>query len=130
MLDKEFLKTVTIQTTVTYLRKILPPDSNVPTEEIESIANLTSLFLYPDKNINLHELMRKFSDSLVEFIVKNRIEFKQHEMLSVILKLFIIEWCYRNGHLNEDWQWKWDETSNKGEADIDPKIPLRDIPLP
>lgn len=112
------------------INDLIPKNSNIPSDENINLASLISLFLNPSKEVNPHTIVRKLSDKLIEHIVQHRNEIPDNNMMKMILQLFIIEWIYRNDFMHQDWVWEWNTDGKSGEAKIDAKLPLDQIPLP
>lgn len=113
-----------------FAKDVIPKTSSAPTNENQSIGNLVSLFLAPSLQSDPRSIMRSMSDNLVEHIVLNRGSIPNHPMMKMIFQLFLIEWCYRNDYMEEDWKWEWNKDGKNGEALINPRIPMNQIPLP
>lgn len=113
---------------------------------VESIQNLTSQTQVSDTEMNAltgicmmgvavngtedpRTLMRDVTDPLLEHIVKNRDGIKKNPVLGKVHQLFLIEWCYRNGHLKGDWAWRW-EGPKEGKLFYKPKTPLEKVKFP
>jgi hypothetical protein len=75
------------------------------------------------------DLLKLASDDLVEQMVKRIPTVKSNRLIAPICQFFVLEWCFRNSHLEEDWTWLWD-SPNEGHVSYRSKIPLDQIPLP
>ena len=97
--------------------------------ETEAVAQLCMMAFIPTGEEDPRELLRQMSDRLVDHVVTQLEKVKGHPVVGKICQFFLIEWCYRNGHLNGDWIWQWDGPG-QGKLHYDPKVPLSMIALP
>lgn len=49
--------------------------------------------------------------------------------LAKVGQILVIEWCWRNDYLLEDWKWVWRDKHN-GDIACLPRLPLSMIPIP
>jgi hypothetical protein len=119
-----------IEQIASLVRNLIPKNANVPTDEGANISALIALFFNPSPESDPREIMRRISDALVEYMVKHRSKMPDHPMMKMIFQLFLIEWCFRNGHMEEDWKWEWDAGGKRGEAKMNMKVPINKISLP
>jgi hypothetical protein len=111
------------------IKGIIPKDSPVPADEVDALARLCTMSVVPSGEEDPKKLMRLVSDPIINHLVSRLEEFEANPILKNISQFFLIEWCYRNGHLNGDWVWNW-EGQNGGHVSYDPKVPLEEIELP
>ena len=111
-------------------KHLIPKNANVPTKEGDSIASLLKMFLAPSKNENPRDMMRGMSDALIEHLVTNRDKMPDHPMMKMMFQLFLLEWCYRNDYMLQDWEWEWNADGKSGQAKVDLRIPFNQIQLP
>lgn len=78
---------------------------------------------------NPKSMMGPISDALLEHLVKNLGAVSSIPNLAKVGQFFIMEWCWRNGHLVEDWRWEWKD-KNSGDLKFLPRVPLSMIPIP
>lgn len=78
---------------------------------------------------NPREMIRGISDPLLNRIVANREVIKKNPVIGKVEQIFFLEWCYRNGHLEHDWAWKW-SSPKEGKLYFRSKIPLDKIKVP
>ncbi len=98
-------------------------------EEGEALASLCMMPVHRTGDENPREMLRCLSDPLLEHLVKNVESMKSNPALGRVGQFFVIEWCFRNDHLTEDWKWEW-ETKDRGKLNYSPRIPLEMVPLP
>lgn len=111
------------------IKNIIPEDSPIPSEEIDALSQLCMMSMVPTGEEDPKALMRAVSDPVLQHFITKFKEFRSNPVIGKIAQFFLIEWCYRNDHLNGDWAWKWDNL-NEGKVSYDSKIPLGEIPLP
>jgi hypothetical protein len=66
----------------------------------------------PIGNEDPHDLVKKMSDDIINQIIERKPQLENHPMVGCICQLCDIERHYRDGHLNEDWIWKWDSSTS------------------
>lgn len=102
---------------------------HVPESEVDSLAQLCMMGVSVTGTENPREFLRGVSDRLLEYIVQNREEIKKNPVIGKVHQFFLIEWCYRNGHLDGDWAWKW-KNPKEGNLFYKPKVPLEKVRFP
>lgn len=107
----------------------IAPNLPVEDKEIEALTNLVSMSVGVTGKEDPHDYMRSISTPLINFLVENIEQFKDSPQMKSLTQLFLIEWCYRNGHLSEDWKWVWKDPKN-GEAKFLPNKPMDSIEFP
>jgi len=85
--------------------------------------------MIPNGDEDPKALMRSVSESIIDHLISKFDQLRQDPVVSKIAQFFLIEWCYRNNHLNGDWAWKWD-SPNEGHVSYNSKMPLEKISLP
>lgn len=129
-MDRSVAQQAVMETVLNHIKSTIPKNASVPTNEGENISRIIALFISPTKDANPREIMRSLSDPIIEHLVSNHNNMPDHPMMKMIFQLFLIEWCYRNDYLLEDWVWRWEDDGKNGSADVNPRIPFADIPLP
>ncbi len=83
------------------------PGLRIEAAEMDYLAQLCAMSTVPTGEEDPKALMRPLSDGLIDAVVlasKNAIT---NPILNRLVKFFYIEWCFRHGHLHEDWKWEW-----------------------
>lgn len=109
------------------ITKLTPKNTSSP--EVDALMQICVMGILPTGDENPKELMRTLSDPMLDHLISNLNMIQKNPITGKIGQFFLIEWCYRNDHLNEDWRWDWD-SSNEGHMSFDPKIPLDQVVLP
>lgn len=103
--------------------------AGVRKDEMEAVVKVFLLGVHRTGSEDLRDMLRKVSDPLLEHIVKNMDTISLSPVLGKIGQFFVIEWCYRNDYLMDDWSWEW-EGRDGGKANFLPRMPLDSVPLP
>jgi len=111
------------------IAKLVPKDTTLPDVEVDALMQICVMGMMPIGDEEPRELMRRLSDNMLDHLISHLNIIKQNPIIGKIGQFFLIEWCYRNDHLNGDWRWDWDNP-NEGHVSFDPKIPLDQIVLP
>ena len=83
----------------------------------------------PTGKENPRELMASIGDGVLRHLVAFREAVAANPALKGLSQFFLVEWCYRNGHMEEDWIWSWDGKDG-GSIFFKPKTPLDQVELP
>lgn len=110
--------------------KLLKQSTSLGDFKDTEVAALTKLYMIGSNIIsgdeNPRECMREISDQFLNYIIKHK---KEISIMEKIGSFFVIEWCFRNNYLNEDWKWEW-QSSDEGKLHYNPKIPISEITFP
>jgi hypothetical protein len=68
------------------------------------------------------------SSALIDAFASNMDKLQTNPVSAPVAQFFFMEWCFRHGHLNEDWKWEWDST-DEGHVAYSPKQPLEELML-
>ncbi len=98
-------------------------------DEVEAVTAVCTMGVFRRGTEDPRALLRRVSDPLILHLVKNLAKAKESKPLAKVSQFFLIEWCYRNGYLEEDWRWEW-VNPNEGRMHIKPTMPLEMIPIP
>ena len=117
-----------IQTTIRNTLRGLVPKELIKESEIDAIVEICMMTVNSTGKEKPRKLMASISDGLLENII---IQFPklQNTTFDKISSLFVVEWCYRHGHLKSDWYWKW-TAPRKGQLFYQSNIPINEIELP
>ena len=113
----------------TMIAKLVPKNNKVTDIEIDALTQICVMGLLPTGDEEPRELMRMLSDNVLDHLICHLQAIQQNPIIGKIGQFFLIEWCYRNDNLNDDWRWQWDGP-NEGHVSFDPKIPLDQVVLP
>ena len=107
----------------------IPKDTNISPEEIDYVIGVCMLGVYRTGNENPKAMLGIVSNELIEHMVKHLQKAKEHKDLAKGMQFFLLEWCWRNDYLNEDWRWEW-INQNEGKIHFNARLPLEMIPIP
>ena len=111
------------------IQEVGPQDGGLGAEEVDALSQLLMMTFVPTGQENPRDLLSRMSDDFVNHVVSRLEKAKENPVVAQISQFFLIEWCYRNGHLNGDWIWEW-EGVKKGDLHYNPRVPLSMISLP
>lgn len=117
-----------VQTTIRSTIRGLVPQELIKESELDAITAVCMMAVNPTGKEKPRKLMSEISDSLLETIV-TQLPKIENSAFGKMGGLFIVEWCYRQGHLECDWYWKW-VAPRKGKLFYQSKLPIDQIPLP
>jgi hypothetical protein len=109
------------------ISKLTP--AGTPNTEIDALMQICVMGMIPTGDEKPKELMRSISDKMLDHLISNMNMIQSNPITGKVGQFFLIEWCYRNEHLYNDWTWVWD-SANEGRMSFDPKIPLDQLVLP
>lgn len=98
-------------------------------QETEAVIQVFLFGFVRTGSENPKSMMGPITDQLLEHLVKNLPSLSSVPNLAKVGQFFLIEWCWRNGHLLEDWRWEWRDR-NSGDLRFLPRVPLSMIPIP
>jgi hypothetical protein len=102
------------------------PGLDINDVEMDYLAQLCAMSTVPTGEEDPKELMRPLSDKVVDAVVLAAKTSITNPILSRLVKIFCIEWCFRHGHLHEDWKWEWKGT-REGQLHYRAITPLNEI---
>lgn len=111
------------------IEQLVPEGSAESPAEIEAVASLCMMGVYRTGSEDPRSTLRSISDPLLLHLVKSLRKARDNRALAKVSQFFLIEWCYRNGYLEEDWRWEW-KGANEGELHYRASIPLDMVPVP
>lgn len=125
--DVRETKAAVLQAVQTTIRRTVPGGSNA--DDVENLSKLCVMALVPTGEEDARDLCSKLSDQVITFVVARIRELETNPAMQNMVKLLLLEWCFRNDYLEEDWQWEWVSPSS-GRAHFNGRVPLDQIPLP
>jgi len=81
--------------------------SGVPAAEAEALTDICMMGIGVSGKENPREMARLVSDGTLDGIVGNHEAVRRNPVVGRVFQIFLVEWCYRKGHLECDWAWKW-----------------------
>lgn len=100
-----------------------PFGGNCPPEDLDAFTSLCVMSAMPTGKEDPKDLLRSMSDTFIETVRVNSGSVFASPVAKRVSRFFFMEWCWRHGHLKEDWRWEW-----KGPAEGDLHY-LEAIPL-
>jgi len=91
------------------IQKAVAKQDSITHEEINALAQLCLMGMMPIGDEDPKAMVRLLSDSLLEYLVSSEDTTEEANMLKKLFQFFKVEQRYRNGELEEDWQWEWNE---------------------
>lgn len=111
------------------ISQLLEKGGPTSSEEVEAVTSVCIMGVFRNGTEDPRAQLRKVSDPLILHLVKNLSKAKESKPLAKVSQFFLMEWCFRNGYLEEDWRWEW-VTPNEGKMHFKPTMPLEMIPIP
>lgn len=102
------------------------PLSGCAEADVEAFTNLCCMSAIPDGTEDPKALVRPMSNAFVETVKLNMCELAKNRVAAQVVQFLFMEWCYRHGHLEEDWKWAW-KSKNEGDLHYRERIPLRTL---
>lgn len=112
-----------------FVRDSVPEGSGTSPEEVESVVSLCLLGVHRTGQEDPRAMARAVSDPVLEHLVRRSRKARGIPALAKAFQFLIMEWCFRNGYLHEDWLWEWDG-ANEGQIKFSARMPLAMIPIP
>jgi hypothetical protein len=104
------------------VQSFLPPGV-AAADDVDRVTRICVMAAVPTGEEDPHELLRGMSDNLINAFATNLAALQKNPVSGPVAQLFFMEWCWRHGHLHDDWKWKWD-TTNEGHVSYNSKEPL------
>jgi hypothetical protein len=102
------------------------PGLDIGEIEMDYLAQLCAMSTVPTGDEDPKKLMRPLPDAIIDAVVLTAKTSITNPILSRLVKIFCIEWCFRHGHLHEDWKWEW-KNPQEGQIHYRAKTPLNEI---
>jgi hypothetical protein len=83
------------------------PGLEIDETQMDYLAQLCAMSTVPTGDEDPRKIMRSLSDSVVDAVVAISRTSITNPILARLSNIFRIEWCFRHGHLEEDWKWEW-----------------------
>lgn len=97
--------------------------------DLDSIMKLCLMTIAPTGEEDPRRLLASMNGDMLRHLVSNREAVAANPALKGLSQFFFIEWCFREGHLEEDWIWSWEGRSG-GSILFKPKVPLDQVGVP
>lgn len=104
------------------------PDQSV-SGEVEAVLGLCMLGVHRTGSEDPRRMAAAVSGKLLEHLVRNVKRMRAVPAMGMAAQFLVLEWCFRNGHLEEDWRWEWEGTDG-GKIHFRARIPLESIAIP
>lgn len=95
-------------------------------EDVEAFTNLCCMSAIPDGSEDPKAIVRSMSDKFVETVKLSFCELLKNRVASQVAQFLFMEWCFRHGHLEEDWHWDW-KSKSEGDLRYRERIPLNTL---
>lgn len=109
--------------------QLLEEGGSSSAEEVQAVTSVCMMGVFRTGSEDPRAELRKVSDPLILHLVKNLHRARESKPLAKVSQFFLIEWCFRNGYLEEDWRWEW-VSRDEGRMHVKPTMPLEMIPVP
>lgn len=110
-------------------KRLTPKEDKITTVEIDALSQLCIMGVMPSGEEEPRKLLSQLSDPLLDHLISHLNVMKANPITGKICQFFLVEWCYRNGYLTDDWIWQWDNP-NEGHVAYNSRVPLDQIALP
>lgn len=111
------------------ISQLVPDGVEANQAEIEAITAVCMMGVYRNGTEDPRAMLRQVSDPMIEHLVRSLKKARENRSLAKVSQFFLMEWCHRNGYMEEDWRWEW-EGKNEGRIVFKTRIPLEMIPIP
>jgi hypothetical protein len=111
------------------ISQLLPEGSGCGPGEVEALTTVCMMGVYRSGTEDPRSELRKVSTPVIEHLVKNLSKATGNRALQKVSQFFVMEWCWRNDYLEEDWLWEW-SGKDEGRMHFRPRIPWQMIPIP
>jgi len=98
-------------------------------EDVNAFVVLCCMSAIPSGTEDPKGLVRGMSDKFVETVKLNMCFLVKNRVAAQVAQFLFMEWCFRHGHLEEDWQWTW-KSKTEGDLRYREKIPLQTLSGP
>jgi hypothetical protein len=102
------------------------PLSGSAEKDVEAFTNLCCISAIPAGTEDPKAIVRSMSDSFVETAKLQFCELAKNRVASQVVQFLFMEWCWRHGHLEEDWKWAW-KSRTEGDLRYRERIPLHTL---
>jgi len=111
------------------ISQLVPEGSEASAGEVEALTSVCMMGVHRRGDEDPRAELRKVSAPIIEHLVKNLKRAASNRALAKVSQFFVIEWCWRNDYLEEDWRWEW-VNKHEGQLHFRPRIPLEMVPIP
>jgi hypothetical protein len=111
------------------ISQLVPEGSEAAPGEIEAVTAVCMMGVYRSGTEDPRAELRKVSATLIDHLVRNLRKASDSKPLQKVSQFFLMEWCWRNEYLEEDWRWEW-VNKNEGRMHFRSRVPLDMIPIP
>ena len=111
------------------IAQLVPEGTKTSPGEMEAVTAVCMMGVYRSGTEDPRAMLRAVSDPMIEHLAKNLKKARENRSLAKVAQFFLLEWCFRNGYMEEDWRWEW-VNKNEGRIVYKTNIPLEMIPVP
>lgn len=105
------------------------PKGALRSGEVDALVGICVMGISATGTEDPKSMCSQISDPILDHLVSRMDELKSNQIFKPVCQFLLFEWCFRNGHLDDDWRWEWTSGSS-GQVHIRPKVPLDTITLP
>ena len=91
--------------------------------EVAALAQICTMGAVPSGKEDPKCLLRTLSDGVLNRVAAMFWKMAEDPVAKKVSNFFLVEWCWRHGHLHGDWTWTWDGPG-EGYVRCCPKISL------
>ncbi len=111
------------------IAQLVPEGTKTDPDEMKAVTAVCMMGVYRTGSEDPRAMLRAVSGPMIEHLTKNLRRARENRALAKVSQFFLIEWCFRNGYLEEDWRWEW-VTRDEGRMHFRSTMPLEMIPIP
>ncbi len=123
------LPTLMAEVAKNMIAQLVPEGTTANPAEIEAVTAVCMMGVYRAGTEDPKAMLRPVSDPLIEHLVKSLGKARENRSLAKVSQFFLMEWCFRNGYMEDDWRWEWAD-KNEGRIVYRMRLPLEMIPIP
>jgi hypothetical protein len=97
--------------------------------DVDAFVVLCCMSAIPSGTEDPKALVRGMSDKFVETVKLSMCVLMKNRVAAQVAQFLFMEWCFRHGHLEEDWLWVW-KSKTEGDLRYREKIPLQTLSGP
>lgn len=123
------LPTLMAEVAKNMIAQMVPEGEKADPAEVEAVTAICMMGVYRNGTEDPKAVLRAVSDPLIEHLVRGLKKARENRSLAKVSQFFLMEWCFRNGYMEEDWRWEW-VTKDEGRIVFKMRMPLEMIPIP
>ncbi len=95
-------------------------------EDVEAFVDLCCMSAIPRGSEDPKSFVRPMTDRFVETVKIHFCRLVENRVARQVAQFMFMEWCFRHGHLAEDWHWSW-KSKNEGDLRYKELVPLQTL---